>query len=444
MLGLITFSLIMIALFVGTWRRPPVAIAAVLCLYGLKQWGQSTTAFFSEYRQFTNFAVFVIVLLGLMRAAQKRSCIFCRTPATSLLVLALFAYAFVSVSWAPDPQTSFDQWIISIPYIITITLLAPLLLNDLDDARTAFVSTAVAGAVLCALAMVFGRWGDRGLLVFGHDTLQDLDNIYRYETNPLALSTMAGVVFLICALSLGPPNRWFMRIFAAICIPLALAVILRSGSRGQVLASGAAVFVALPIAFRPTEGKSILMMFIIAALVLGLGWWATSFIDIDSTRWSDARASQDVAGRIDMARVLIAASTANFATTVFGLGNSSAFHVVGFYPHITALEVVAEEGILGAIIYFAILFLAFRNAIRISRNAALSASDRNALAILTGLFVFELILSWKQGSLLFSVYVFAYAIVLARLETPALKRAHDSAHRATMLENTPRFPNLLR
>jgi O-antigen ligase len=145
-----------------------------------------------------------------------------------------------------------------------------------------------------------------------------------------------------------------------------------------------------------------------------------------------------------MARVLIAASTANFATTVFGLGNSSAFHVVGFYPHITALEVVAEEGILGAIIYFAILFLAFRNAIRISRNAALSASDRNALAILTGLFVFELILSWKQGSLLFSVYVFAYAIVLARLETPALKRAHDSAHRATMLENTPRFPNLLR
>jgi hypothetical protein len=444
MLGLISYSLIMIALFVGVWRRPPVAIAAVLCLYGLKQWGQSTTAFFSEYRQFTNFAVFAIVLLGLIRAAQMRSCVFCRTAPTSLLVLALFVYAFVSVSWAPDPQTSLDQWVISIPYIITITLLAPLLLNDLDDARTAFVSTAIAGAVLCALAMVFGRWGDRGLLLFGHDSLQDLDNIYRYETNPLALSTMAGVVFLICALSLGPPNRWFMRILAAACIPLALAVILRSGSRGQVLASGAAVFVALPVAFRLRDGRSIIMIAVVAGLVLGLGWWAASFVDIDSTRWADARTSQDVAGRIDMARVLMAASTANISTTVFGLGNSSAFHVLGIYPHITALEVVAEEGIIGAAIYFAILFLALRNVIRISGSASLTESNRNSLAILTGLFVFELILSWKQGTLLFSVYVFAYAIVLARLETPALKLAPDTVRESGMPTSLPRFPNLLR
>jgi hypothetical protein len=68
---------------------------------------------------------------------------------------------------------------------------------------------------------------------------------------------------------------------------------------------------------------------------------------------------------------------------------------------------------------------------------------RSALATLSGLFVFELILSWKQGSLLFSVYVFAYAIMLGRLESPEVKSvsAFSSTADASVV---PRFQNLLR
>jgi hypothetical protein len=59
------------------------------------------------------------------------------------------------------------------------------------------------------------------------------------------------------------------------------------------------------------------------------------------------------------------------------------------------------------------------------------------------LFVFEFILSWKQGSLLSSVYVFAYAIMLGRLEGPALKRSPGSVQ-TSAAPALPRFQNLLR
>jgi len=115
--------------------------------------------------------------------------------------------------------------------------------------------------------------------------------------------------------------------------------------------------------------------------------------------------------------------------------------VVGFYPHITVLEVLAEEGLFGALIYFGILIFALRS---IKRRLQFELTDRqrNALAILAGLFIFELILSWKQGSLLFSVYVFAYAIVLARLESPRLKGSPEPLQ-AAIIFNKPRFQNLL-
>ena len=144
-----------------------------------------------------------------------------------------------------------------------------------------------------------------------------------------------------------------------------------------------------------------------------------------------------------MAQALLGASTSGLFTATFGLGNSSAFQVIGIYPHITALEVLAEEGVVGAALYFTIIFLAFRSIKRMAGQPELSDSKRNALAILSGLFVFELILSWKQGSLLFSVYVFAYAIALARLEAVPVKVSSESKHLSAGT-SLPRFQNLLR
>jgi hypothetical protein len=441
MFGLITYSLILLVLFIAVWRRPAAGMAAVLCLYGLKQWGQNTSQILVQYRQFTNIAVAIIAMIGVLLAARKRSCLFCGLPPTATLIAALLMYALISVMWAPDPQASLQEWVIQGPYIIVIALLAPLLFTDLDDARIGFIWTALAGAAICVLALAFGKWGSRGLVVLG--SVVDDGSGGLAETNPLALSSMAGTVFVIAALSLSRSSPIFLRLAAGACVPIALAVILRSGSRGQLIASGAGLIVGLPIAFRVKDGRSLAVLILIAVTVLGLASWGASFVDIDNSRWADKRTTEDVVGRVANAQALLNLSTSQFSSLIFGLGNSSSFQAIGFYPHIASVEILAEEGIVGAMIYFAAMFFAVRSIKRILSQSALSDSKRNALAVLSGLFVFEFILSWKQGSLLSSVYVFAYAIILGRLEGPALKHAPGAAQ-TPATPALPRFQNLLR
>ena len=443
MIGIISYSLLLLALFIGAWRRPAIGVAAVLCLYGLKQWGQSSTAIVAEYRQFTNYAIFVIVLIGVIRVAIKRSCVLCRAPTVAVLVLVLYVYALLSVTWSVDPANSFEQWIASAPYLVMIALLAPLLISSLDDVYVAFVWTGLAAGAICALALFLGHWGDRGLVVFGHQALEDSSNIYLYETNPLALSTLAGTAFVIAALLLGRANGTPLRVFALICIPIALAVVLRSGSRGQLIGSVISLLIALPIAFRIKDTRSLSALFAIAVVVLGLGLWSASLVEINASRWANSQATEDVAGRFEMAQALLSASASGLLTTIFGLGNSSSFQVLGFYPHIAGLEVLAEEGIVGASIYIAIIILTIRSIRRIGSHQQLTDRGRGALAMLSGLFVFELILSWKQGTLLFSVYVFAYAIMLGRLESPDVNSA-PALSGTSDAGIVRRFSNLLR
>jgi hypothetical protein len=445
MFGLVTYSMVLLALVIGVWQRPAVGVAAVLCLYGLKQWGQSSTALFSAHREFTNFAVFFIALFGLVRAAQKRSCIFCRVPTTSALIITLYIYAAISVIWSLDAAAAVDQWVSQGPYVITVALLAPLLLSDFEDARTAFNWTALTGASICLLALAFGDWGNRGLVVYGHEAMTGGENIYEFETNPLAVSSLAGTVVVIAAVWLSRPNRTLLRILAALCIPIGIAVIMKTGTRGQLIATGIAVIVALPIAFRLSQARSIAGLLFAAIVVAGMGWWAATLVQVDSSRWVGERALEDVVGRFDNAALLLQAFASNLPTMIFGLGNSSAFKLLGIYPHITGLEVIAEEGLIGAALYFSILYLAIRSILRITRRTDFDDLKRNILAMATGLFVFELILSWKQGSLLISAYVFAYAIILARLESPIVAANH--AYLPEMTDagpRHPRFQNLMR
>lgn len=439
MLGLVTYFLILTSMIIAVWWRPTVGVAAVLCLYGLKQWGQSTTEFFSDHREFSNFAVFLIALVGLLRASQKRSCLFCEIPATTKLVLLIFLYAFISLAWTPDLDAAIDQWLAQGPYILTIALLAPLLFSSFRDARTAFTWTALVGAAICVLALAFGKWGGRGLILYGREVSQE------YETNPLAMASMAGTVAIIAAMSFSRPNGIAMRVLATVIIPISIAVILRSGARGQLIATAAGVAVALPIAFRVRDIRSIAALLLAGVIVVGLGYVASSYITLDADRWGSKQSTEDISGRLANAAALLQASSSHFFSIIFGLGNSSAFKVVGFYPHITGLEVIAEEGIVGAAIYFAILFVAGRSIVRINKQEDPTGYKRNALAILSGLFVFELVLSWKQGSLLGSVYVFGYAIALARLERPigSLNRLATPAQ-AGVVRSLPRFENLLR
>jgi hypothetical protein len=436
MFGILTYAGLFILLAAASLVRPPIALAAVLCLFGLKQWGQNATEILAQHALFTNVSVGVLVVIAVVRLAFKRGCLFCRFPPAAMLVVALYLYALTTTIWSPDPESVADAWTWHVPYIITVVLLAPLLAGDMADLRAGFFLTMLVGGIICFLAVVFGTWGLRGLEV----SIPSLDSS---ETNGLALASLGGTVTLAAAAFFLERRANLLRLIAAVCIPLALAVIIRSGARGQLLALLPAFAVAGSIVFRLSSPRSMAALLLMTVFLVALGWWGSTLVEVSQARWTGTDAAADaIQGRLDMAQELLRAALAHPTTMIFGLGNSSAYQVVGIYPHITILEVIAEEGIPGTMLYLAVLWCAIRSILRLAKSVGRDEATRRTLAILAALFVYELITSWKQGSLLGSFYVFSYAIILGRMESLIAVRLRVEI--PTERLSAPLFPNLMR
>ncbi len=96
-MGLAAYAGIVAGLFVGIWRYPAVALAGVLCMFGLEQWGQATTTFFAQHQTATNFLIGGFLLFALVIQCVRRGfSIFAGYPAIGWLTLALFLYACLS------------------------------------------------------------------------------------------------------------------------------------------------------------------------------------------------------------------------------------------------------------------------------------------------------------------------------------------------------------
>jgi hypothetical protein len=422
MFGLLTYLAVLFTVVVGSVLRPPLALVGVLCLFGLKQWGQSASPLLAQYPLLTNVAIGVVAFIAVLRAAFKRSCLFCRLPPAQVYTICLFLYALVSLTWSLDLDDGLITWASAGPYLIVIVFLAPLVIDNLDDLKTAAGWTLVLGGSLCFLAVVFGNWGFRGLALASSiptgALLEAGPEIF--ETNPLALADLGGIVTVTAATLLLDRKAFFLKTIAICVLPFALAVIIRSGSRGQLVAALPAVLFAASVALRLRGFRAWLALSLLTLLVLGMGWWATSLVDVNKSRWLGLEvATNDVQGRFEMAGAVLNAALAHPLAMFIGLGNSSSFKLLGIYPHITILEVLAEEGLPGIALYLALLIYAVRGIRRSAQALADDPKRRVALGILAGLFLYELILSWKQGALLGSPYVFCCAIILGRIELPS-------------------------
>jgi hypothetical protein len=146
-----------------------------------------------------------------------------------------------------------------------------------------------------------------------------------------------------------------------------------------------------------------------------------------------------------MASALLQHAIAHPASLVFGLSNSSSFFYMGIYPHIAPLEVLAEEGLIGATIYLCMVASTFHSIVRIkaSNRDRADSSSRYPLAVLTALLVFEFVLSLKQGQLLSSTYAIAYAAMLGRMAAWQPDATSPQAVPESITPAQP-FPNLMR
>lgn len=412
-MGIGAYAFIVGGLFIALWRYPGVALAGVLCMFGLEQWGQATTTFFAQHQTATNLLIGGLLVLALtIQLFRKGFSMFMGYPVVGWLVLALFVYAFASAQWAPRADISLDLWATRWPYVMTIIVLSPLLVTNSQDLRATNVAMLIIGGTLTLLLLFFVKWENR-LIVLGHGV-----------GNPLAVSTMAGMVALIAILADPWPGSKLWLAFKWPLILVCVSLVVRSASRGQLLGVLIVSVACLPISRRLSSVKQFVILGIVVVFLGGATTWAIEEYSSKQTfgtrgsRWSEEGAKEDVYGRLNNAIRLVQLAYESPETTLLGLGNSASYdpRILGIYPHFVPLEVLAEEGIIGFALYALILYCLLKSALRSWRLVGDHQSERLLLGGLIGLCMFTLLLSFKQGSLLGNLEFFMLAIILSRFE----------------------------
>ncbi len=412
MMGLSAYAAIAGGLFITLWKHPGVALAAVLCMFGLEQLGQATTTFFAQHHTATNYLIGGILVLALLvQGAKKGFSLLAGYPPVGWLTLALFLYAFASTQWAPRADISLDLWASRWPYLIAIVVFSPLLITQSRDLRAANIGMLVIGGVLTILLLFFVKWEYRRI-VLGHDL-----------GNPLAVSSMASMVVLIAVLAdPWPESKLWLPIKWAL-VALCLALVVRSGSRGQLLGVIAISAACWPIS---RQIENVKQFFAWTCLLLFLGgittwslqefWAEQEMYYAGGNRWSDQAMEGAMSGRFDNAILLVQLCYRSVKTIIFGLGNSASFdpRILGIYPHFVPLEILAEEGLIGFALFGLVLFSAARNAFKCHSQVNMTPIDRKVFSALLALFLFASLLSLKQGSLLGNLEPFMFAIILGK------------------------------
>lgn len=422
MLGVFAYSLIVGAMIFFLWRQPAVALAGVLCMFGLEQMGQASHSFFSQHQTFTNLLIGGILLtaVGVKFVKGERVC--SNYPAVAWLVLALFSYAFASTVWVRRPDLTLNNWATHGPYVLTFLILTPLTVSTSKDIQTAFKAIILIGTIITVFLLTFVSWDARSIVLEGGNG------------NPLAVSQMAAMVALVSILG----NPWrsskIWQVMRWGVVALCLVLVIRTGARGQLLGILLVTIACWPISHRIKNFSQVFLLigligFLATVTSYGLQefWAKQSSYYAGGSRWSEQAMQGAMSGRLEQALILVRLWYASPETLLFGLGNSASYdpHVLGMYPHFLPLEILAEEGLIGFGLYLMILLSTLINITRCFRLLSNEPDELLILGALASLGFFSFVVSLKQGSLLGNLELFMFAMIIGRHVTTLSSRARS-------------------
>lgn len=409
-------------------RSPGAALIVAFNMFALDQWAQASSAFFQQRQALTNIVAGTLVLLGVfaqLRRDQIRRPIY---PKEAWLIAALFLYSLLSILWAPEFATSIALWKESLPYLITIVFLAPLTIQKPDDLRTAFGGTLVVGSLVAVLLLLTVDWEGRQI-VLARDAFGEATG-----GNPLTVGQLGGTLLILSILFRFRSRSRYLVIAKWSAGMLGLALVARSGSRGQL--GGAIVVVGCFWAianssrslWKPLVSAAVLASLVILAKIVMDYYWA------GDVRFDASYMEGDFAGRLRNALILLEHWMKSPLSIVFGLGNSASYdsHILGIYPHIVPLEILGEEGAAGFVLFCAIVVGAAASGFRAFRSNWEDPEVRSLLACVAGLWMYSFLLINKQGSLLLSQEFFLHTILLAKFGQIAATTMRARASRSSV------------
>lgn len=425
---LVFFVLLSIAGFLlyKSIRLPGVALVGLFCMFAVEQWAQSQSSFFLERNTLINVLFALIVAFAMAVRLYRDDFRIDHYPLAATLVIILFGYAMLSTLWTYDVVNTKAIWTKWAPYVVVQVVIAPLLVVDPKDFTKIFKYQIFLGGLFAAL-ILFGSEYQGRKIVLGDDN--------SISGNPLAVAEMAGIT-VFCTVLMKRMFRFdiiIKLIIASICI----VAIVKSGSRGQLIALAFALFVAFPFVYS-IENPKVLVGSVLVALILGVvvvvgldAYWA------DSGRFSGEGMSSDYLKRMGKIERLMTAWIDSPAAIIFGLGNSASFNpAINFsYPHNVPVEILGEEGLVGAILYVWMMMIVVRDGFYVLRRRISDRSDNAGFAIMVAIIVYLFFISLKQGNLIGSTTFFMSVILFTR--TVAYTRAQDRLRRLESAKQNP-------
>jgi hypothetical protein len=413
--------LVFVGFAIAITMRPINIIALAMSVYVFEQWAQANSPFFATHASLVNYAFGVLSLYALACVALRgRNPL---TPATSAMwvYLALICYATVSCLWALDRGLSFFLWKYHIPYVITFVGIVPLTIQDRDDLRHAFTMSLAFGTVVGVMLLAGTQvhaWGRTVEVTHGAAVVDPRTGKSMTRLAPLAVGDLGGQLAIIAMLMnyRGLARVWQYLRWAI--VPLALAMIYRSGSRGQLIATILAVVMFLAFSRGTKQITGWIAAGVSTLLILGASVWAFLGYAANSGRWDlDKMQAQFTSTRLEYSfKLLDYWVNSTPVNWLFGLGSSSSYdpRIIGAYCHITVVEVLAELGFVGLLMFSAWGFLVGRDILRLYIMTQKSDVDRGVAVVISALFVYAVILSFKQGSFLTNTFLFSSGLMLCR------------------------------
>jgi hypothetical protein len=415
MVGLGIYLGVVAVLLVGSMRRPAFALGAFLCMFALEQWGSTKIGFIASNGSFTNYLALIIVTLALGLRLFNRGGLRLINGPTHVVVILLYMYAAATILWTPAHDAAMEEWKAQAPYLLFSVFLLPLLIQNVDDATQGLLGTVIAGAILAAALALLVDWGYRSIeseVVAGEAIRL-----------PLAIAHLGAIMFVSAVLFF----RWrgAAALVALGLLAISVILVIKTGSRGQLISMVLSAMLLLPISRGWSLSRGTLVGVAAAALAMVAIWMflpdLSNLLSIQERRFDAERAVGDYEQRLAAAnRLLDVYLSSGLLKLLFGLGSSASFapQVVGFYVHIVPVEVLCELGAVGFILFVTALGLAARALVRLASimsSPQISSETRRAVACLSAFALIELLLSFKQGSLVRDVNLFLFPILIEGL-----------------------------
>jgi hypothetical protein len=412
--------LVFVAFAVAITIRPSNIIPVAVAVYAFEQWAQANSSFFTTHASFINLG-FGVLCLYAMGSVVLRG----RNPLNPLTGamwtwIAMFVLAAVSCLWSVDRDLSIFLFRYNLPYVVTFVGLVPLVIQDRDDLEQAMMTTLLFGSIVMALLLAdtqIHAYG-RTIEVAQGTAVRDRVGELRTRLAPLAVAELAGQLSIIAVLMnfRGVGRVW--QYLRWVVVVLALALIYRSGSRGQLIAALLSIMMFVTFSRGTQRVYGWIAAAVSSVMVMGMAAWSFLSYADQGGRWDLTNMETNFAAtRLQYCSTLLnywaESSPMNW---LFGLGSSASYdnRILGRYCHVTAVEVLAELGFVGMVLLIALMALVGRDTWRLYRLTKDSAVDRGVAVTLAALLTYGLILSFKQGSFLTNTYLFCFSLMISR------------------------------